>query len=166
MIWPISILTCDRYVFRVWAIWLWLISSFPNWTLNCKQTCRYLVECNDGCVPVTLLKSTQRNKHDDNIKWQSYYTLLYLLITCSPHLYTIGANKWWWCLWYCLTLPHSPADATVSHLLSQCISGLRYRFWRAAKSDLKVGLRNRALLIHSFNQISIKHCRTIMSLYR
>jgi len=28
----------------------------------------------------------------------SYYALLYLLITCSPH-YTIGANKWWW--WWC-----------------------------------------------------------------
>ena len=28
-----------------------------------------------------------------------YYALLYLLITCSPHLYTIGANKWWW--WFC-----------------------------------------------------------------
>jgi len=29
-----------------------------------------------------------------------YYVLLYLLITCSPHLYTIGANKWWWWWWW------------------------------------------------------------------
>jgi len=25
-----------------------------------------------------------------------HYALLYLFITCSPHLYTIGANEWWW----------------------------------------------------------------------
>jgi len=32
-----------------------------------------------------------------------YYALLYLLIACSPHLYTIGANKWWWYCNYALS---------------------------------------------------------------
>jgi len=124
--WPVNFSSLD---WECWFYWLSLnVIRLFYFLLSMVKSIKSESESESGKCMLLCLYSY--------LPWATisalYYALLSLLITCSPHLYTIGANKWWWPLacWFILTMSSSKVKVKV-----RAVTG-----WQSGRCDLEWGL--------------------------